>query len=68
MTPHSLTLTLARIYSENSYTGHDRIADNHMLTLGVTTRYLNPDDGSEVARLGVAQRLRFQTSACALGQ
>lgn len=55
------------IYSENSYTGHDRIADNNMLTLGVTTRYLKPDDGSEVARLGVAQRLRFQDQRVGLG-
>lgn len=47
------------IYSENSYTGRDRIADNHMLTVGVTTRYIKPDDGAEVARLGIAQRLRF---------
>ena len=55
------------IYSENSYTGHDRIADNNMLTLGVTTRYLKPDDGSEVARLGIAQRLRFQDQRVGLG-
>lgn len=55
------------IYSENSYTGHDRIADNNMLTLGVTTRYLKPDDGSEVARLGVAQRLRFQDQRVGVG-
>ena len=47
------------IYSENSYTGRDRIADNHMVTLGVTTRYINPEDGAEVARIGIAQRLRF---------
>ena len=48
------------IYSENSYTGHDRIADNNMMTVGLTTRYIKPEDGSEVARLGVAQRLRFE--------
>ena len=48
------------IYSENSYTGHDRIADNNMLTVGLTTRYLDPSDGAEVARLGVAQRMRFK--------
>ncbi|MFZ7309537.1 LPS-assembly protein LptD [Comamonas jiangduensis] len=47
------------IYSENSYTGRDRIADNHMLTLGVTTRYIHPENGAEVARLGIAQRLHF---------
>lgn len=55
------------IYSENSYTGHDRIADNNMVTLGVTTRYLKPSDGSEVARFGVAQRFRFEDQNVGLG-
>nr|WP_179954927.1 LPS-assembly protein LptD [Comamonas sp. CAH-2] len=55
------------IYSENSYTGRDRIADNHMVTLGLTTRYLNPTDGAEVARFGVAQRLRFADQRVGLG-
>ncbi|HEY4664482.1 MAG TPA: LPS-assembly protein LptD [Comamonas sp.] len=55
------------IYSENSYTGRDRIADNNMLTLGVTTRYIKPEDGTEVARLGVAQRLRFKDQRVGLG-
>jgi LPS-assembly protein len=39
--------------------GNDRISDSNMLTLGVTTRFLNPDTGAEALRLGVAQRLRF---------
>jgi len=55
------------IYSENSYTGRDRIADNNMMTVGLTTRYLRADDGSEVARLGVAQRLRFKDQRVGLG-
>ncbi|MGE8397108.1 MAG: LPS-assembly protein LptD [Comamonas sp.] len=55
------------IYSENSYTGRDRIADNNLLTLGVTTRYLNPVDGTEMARLGVAQRVRFIDQRVGLG-
>ncbi|WP_407062976.1 LPS-assembly protein LptD [Comamonas sp.] len=55
------------IYSENSYTGRDRIADNHLLTIGVTSRYLKPEDGSEVARLGIAQRLRFEDQRVGLG-
>ncbi|MBQ0131801.1 MAG: LPS-assembly protein LptD, partial [Comamonas sp.] len=55
------------IYSENSYTGRDRIADNNMVTLGLTTRYLNAVDGAEVARFGVAQRLRFSDQRVGLG-
>ncbi|MDD2544867.1 MAG: LPS-assembly protein LptD [Burkholderiaceae bacterium] len=49
----------ATIYTENAFGGNDRIADNNLLTLGVTTRLLNPATGAEAARFGVAQRLRF---------
>lgn len=58
---------LASIYSENSYTGHDRIADNNMVTVGITTRYLQPDTGAEFARFGVAQRRRFSNQRTTLG-
>jgi LPS-assembly protein len=47
------------IYTENAYVGNDRLADNNLLTLGVTTRLLDPDTGAEALRLGIAQRLRF---------
>ena len=49
----------ATIYTENAYGGEDRIADNNLLTLGMTTRLLDPDTGAEAVRLGVAQRFRF---------
>jgi len=49
----------ASIYSDNSFVGHDKIADNNLLTLGVTTRFLDADSGAQLARFGVAQRLRF---------
>ena len=58
---------LTSIYSENSYTGHDRIADNHMVTVGLTTRYLQTDTGAEVARFGIAQRLRLADQRTTLG-
>ena len=49
----------ATIYTENAFVGNDRISDSNLLTLGVTTRLLDPDTGAEAARFGVAQRLRF---------
>jgi LPS-assembly protein len=49
----------ATIYTENAFVGNDRISDSNLLTLGVTTRLLDPDTGAETARFGVAQRLRF---------
>ncbi len=50
----------ATVYTENAFGGHDRIADNNLLTLGVTTRLLEPETGAEAARFGLAQRLRFK--------
>jgi len=51
---------LSTIYSENDFVGSDRISDSKLLTLGVTSRFLSPDSGAELVRVGVAQRLRFQ--------
>ena len=50
----------ATVYTENPFAGNDRIADNNLLTLGATTRLLDPDTGAEAARFGIAQRLRFK--------
>lgn len=58
---------LASIFSENSYTGHDRIADNHMVTLGLSTRYLHARTGEEVAHFTLAQRLRLRDQRNTLG-
>ena len=55
----AMDFNFASIYTENAYVGHDKIADNNLLTLGATTRYLDASDGAELARLGIAQRLRF---------
>jgi LPS-assembly protein len=49
----------ASIYSENAFVGHDKISDNNLLTMGLTTRFLDTDTGNQYARLGIAQRLRF---------
>lgn len=50
----------ATVFTENAFAGHDRISDSNLLTLGLTTRLLDPATGAETARLGVAQRLRFK--------
>ncbi len=52
--------SFATIYTENAFVGNDRISDNNLLTLGLTTRLLDPQNGAEVARLGLAQRLRLE--------
>ena len=50
----------ATIYTENAFVGNDRISDNNLLTFGLSTRLLDLKDGAEVARLGLAQRLRLE--------
>jgi LPS-assembly protein len=50
----------ATIFTENAFGGHDKISDNDLLTLGLTTRFLDAGSGAQVARFGVAQRFRFE--------
>ncbi len=49
----------ATIFSDNAFVGGDRISDNNLLTLGATSRFLDEKNGAQLARVGVAQRLRF---------
>jgi len=48
------------IFSDNAFTGIDRISDANELTAGVTTRFNDASDGREQLRLGVAQRFLFR--------
>ena len=50
----------ASIYLENAFSGHDKISDNNLLTLGLTSRFLDRETGGQFARFGFAQRLRFE--------
>ena len=50
----------ATVFTENAFVGNDRISDANLLTLGVTSRLLDPNTGAEAVRVGVAQRLRFE--------
>ncbi|MEO8542144.1 MAG: LPS-assembly protein LptD [Burkholderiaceae bacterium] len=50
----------ASIYTENAFVGNDRISDSNMLTLGVSTRLLDPNSGAEAANFGIAQRVLFK--------
>ncbi len=56
----------ATIFSESPFSSYDRIADNNLLTLGLTSRLLNPDTGAEAARFSLAQRLRFKNQEVTL--
>jgi LPS-assembly protein len=56
------------IFTENAFSGVDRVSDAHQLTAGVTTRFLDPQTGAEALRLGLVQRYLFRnqriTSDC----
>jgi LPS-assembly protein len=57
------------IFTENAFSGVDRVSDAHQITAGVTTRFLDPQTGAESLRLGLVQRYLFRdqriTSDCA---
>ncbi len=48
------------IFTDNAFSGVDRVSDAHQLTAGVTTRLIDPKTGAEVVRLGIAQRYLFR--------
>lgn len=56
----AIDFNLATIYTENAFVGNDRISDSDLLTLGVTSRLLDPTSGAQAAQFGVAQRLRLR--------
>jgi LPS-assembly protein len=52
---------LVSVFSENAFTGEDRITDAHQVTAGLTTRLIDAADGSEALRLAIAQRYLLRT-------
>jgi len=48
------------VYTENGFSGYDRISDGHLITAGATTRWLDANNGAETLRLGIAQRYLFR--------
>ena len=48
------------IFTENAFSGVDRVSDAHLLTAGVTTRILDAQTGAEAMRLGLVQRYLYR--------
>jgi LPS-assembly protein len=44
------------VFSDNAFSGIDRVSDAHEITAGATTRLIEPATGGEALRLSVAQR------------
>lgn len=60
-------LNYATLFTENYYTGGDRISDANQLTMAVTSRLIRDDNGQEVLRGYVGQRVYFTAQRVALG-
>lgn len=52
-------LSYSQLFAENQFVGIDRINDANQITLGVTSRLLEPDSGLERLQVTVGQRYYF---------
>ena len=59
-------LNFAQIFTDNIYSGQDRIADASQVTFGVTSRLLGSDKAGERIRVSFAQRYYFATQTVTL--
>ena len=50
----------ASIFTENAYSGNDKISDNNLMTFGLSSRFLDAASGEQLASFGIAQRYRFE--------
>ncbi len=55
-----LDFNVESLYASNAFSGIDRVSDAQQLSFGATSRWLNPDDGEELLRLGLVQRYQFR--------
>lgn len=56
----------AQIFSENRYSGYDRVNDANQLTAAMTTRLLDGDTGAERLKAMVGQRYYFRPQQVAI--
>lgn len=55
-------LNFAQLYSENAWTGYDRIAETNQVTASVTTRFVDASSGLEWIKASIGQRYYFNDS------
>lgn len=48
------------IYTDNPFSGVDRVSDLHALSVGATSRWVSASSGEEILRLGAVQRFLFR--------
>jgi LPS-assembly protein len=57
---------LTQIFTENQFTGGDRINDANQLTAAVTSRLIDPDSGDEQLRFTLGERFYFKEQQVSL--
>ncbi len=53
------TFTFAQLFTENAYTGSDRIGEANQITTAVTSRMIDSETGAERFRTAIGQRFYF---------
>ncbi len=48
------------IYTDNQFSGVDRVSDLHSLSFGATSRWISASQGQEILRVGAVQRVLFR--------
>lgn len=59
--------SFSQIFTENRFLGSDRIGDADMMTLALTSRVIDGEDGTERLRVAVAERFTFKTPQVNMG-
>lgn len=62
----SADFNFAQIFSENQFSGWDRISNANQLTAAATTRLIEPNTGAEVMRAMLGQRFYFKQNKVGL--
>ena len=57
----------AQMFTENKFSGGDRVNDANQITLAVTSRLIEPDSGSERLRAAIGQRFYLTPPRVTLG-
>ncbi|MGZ8266033.1 MAG: LPS-assembly protein LptD [Burkholderiales bacterium] len=53
-------VSFATMFTENQFSGHDRINDANQVTVGLSSRFIHPESGIERLRVALAQRYYFE--------
>lgn len=65
---NELSFNFAQMFSENRFSGVDKVNNAKQLTVGVTSRFLESDTGNERLRLSLGQRFYFVDQQVTLDQ